>query len=187
MIKPCYRVPNWIDPREAYSAYETLRDNVEWLNVAGNRLEYWTNTLGRSYTYGQGIGQRTYESKPSNSIVEFYRERLLNATGADFNACFINYYRDGTDSIGWHADDDPGIDHDFPIAVVTLGNGRRIEFKSNEKGSHPDGYFLENGSLFVMNPGMQLSHKHRIPKVTNEATLIQPIGPRISLTYRVLK
>lgn len=50
--------------------------------------------------------------------------------------CFLNMYEDGTDALGWHADDDPSIDHDKPIAVVTLGQGRMIHYRGkDEKGS----------------------------------------------------
>jgi alkylated DNA repair dioxygenase AlkB len=89
-------------------------------------------------------------------------------------------YEDGNDSLGWHADDDPGIDHTRPIAVITLGQGREIWFKENVKGSHPQRLFLEPGSLLLMHAGMQSTHLHSIPKAARE------IGPRISMTYRGL-
>lgn len=181
MASPCYLVERWVEPQEAEYQFITLHADLSWLDVAGNRLEYWTNTFTQPYTYGQGKGIRTYGAQPDHVIIKGIRDRLETATGVFYEGCFLNYYRDGSDGIGWHSDDDPAIDHSKPIAVVTLGCGRRIEYKAREPGSHPVGQFLSPGSLFVMKPGMQQTHFHRIPKDDHA------VGERISLTFRSLR
>lgn len=180
MSNPCYYVDGWITPATSDYLFLTLKADLPWLEVAGNRLEYWTNTFNQPYTYGNGVGRRTYQAQPDHDIIQGIRGRLENVSGVFYEGCFLNYYRDGSDSIGWHADDDPAIDHTKPIAVVTLGDGRRLEYKLKEPGSHPVGQFLAGGSLFVMKPGMQQTHFHRIPKTDRES------GERISLTFRSL-
>jgi hypothetical protein len=40
---------------------------------------------------------------------------------------------------------------------------------------------LENGSIFLMPPGYQDTHLHRIPRHD------LPCGPRVSLTFRTFK
>lgn len=163
--------------------FEALSTQLEWERREGApRSEYWTSKHGQPYTYGQGAGIRTYESRKSHHYIDALRNAIEMYHGCYLAGCFLNYYLDGTDSLGWHADDDPGIDHTKPIVVVTVGHGRTIEFKKQEKGSHPEHLFLESGSVLLMLPGMQQTHYHRIPKIHGGAI----VGPRISLTFRGL-
>lgn len=153
------------------------------------RKEYWTNLYGRSYTYGRGAGQRTYESRADHMLVIEARNLLVQKHGVFLEGCFLNGYETARDWLGWHSDDDPGIDHDKPIAVITVGQGRNIQWRQILKPRGEDGkgeygpiqeQMLESGSLFLMHPGMQFTHQHRIPKASFAA------NPRISLTYRGL-
>lgn len=160
--------------------------NLDWeRREDAPRYEYWTSKLGKSYTYGRGRGERTYESKLNIDLIDAINNLVSFETAQikHYEGCFMNRYENGRDHLGWHADDDPGIDHSRPIAVVTLyenpGDVRAIQYKAIEGGelrSQP----LENGSLFIMKPGMQQTHLHRIPKCGYE------IGRRMSLTYRGL-
>lgn len=161
--------------------FSALSSELAWERRDGApRSEYWTNTFGRPYTYGRGEGERTYQASQPHPMVDYVRDRIKGTFGVYLEGCFLNLYKDGTDSLGWHADDDPNIDHSKPIAVITVGCGRPIEFKSKEPGSHPERVLLTPGSLLMMKPGMQSTHFHRIPKIA------EPTGPRISLTYRGL-
>jgi alkylated DNA repair dioxygenase AlkB len=99
--------------------------------------------------------------------------------GFRYAACFLNGYENERDALGWHADDSEEIDTTKPIAVITVGNGRAIQFMEKEFGEKVE-VFLEPGSLLLMHSGMQQTHLHRIPKVGHK------VGPRISLTYRGL-
>jgi alkylated DNA repair dioxygenase AlkB len=110
-----------------------------------------------------------------------------------FEGCFLNGYESHRDWLGWHEDDDQGIDHSKPIAIVTLYGGpgvdhpRAIQFR--EKLGEVDGKMtygepetlpLEQGSLCLMPAGFQSTHQHRIPKAGFECR------SRISLTFRGL-
>lgn len=155
---------------------------LDWEQRAGNRLEYWTNTLGQPYTYGVGPGERTYLSRKTHSAIDLVRERLLARTGIFFHGCFINFYRDGRDSLGWHADDSESIDHTKPIAVVSFGGEREIQWREQgAKGMESiHSQLLEDGSLFLMPAGMQQTHFHRIPRAD------KTVEPRMSMTFRAL-
>ncbi|USN14100.1 alpha-ketoglutarate-dependent dioxygenase [Brevundimonas phage vB_BpoS-Papperlapapp] len=164
------------------AAFLMLRDGLAWeRRETAPRSEYWTNTFERDYTYGEGPGRRTYEARPSHPFIDVCRDQIEVEAGVRLEGCFLNLYHNGSDGLGWHADDDPKIDHNRPIAVITLGEGRDIAFKRNVKGAHPERMFLESGSLLIMRPGMQQTHLHAIPKVEG-----RDIGPRISLTFRGL-
>ena len=79
--------------------------------------------------------------------------------------------------------DSPEQDQLHPIAVVSFGAERELWVKPQAyKGPIPpeDRYLLTQGSLFVMPPGYQDTHYHKIPKCS------WVCGQRISLTYRKL-
>lgn len=146
------------------------------------RNEYWDTTLEKPYTYGRGAGERTYEPNERLELVDKYRGMLVSRLNVYFEGCFLNKYEDSKDHLGWHSDDDAGIDHSKPIAVITFGAEREINWKKiGSKGQDSiNRRVLKNGSLFVMPAGMQATHLHRIPKAGFDA------GPRISLTFRSL-
>ena len=105
--------------------------------------------------------------------------------GYEFDVCFLNGYENGRDHLGWHADDSPEMDDARPIAIVSLGAEREIWFRdirSYETGINPEKLLLGNGSLCLMQPGMQDTHQHRIPKSPRH-----DCGPRISFTFRGYK
>jgi alkylated DNA repair dioxygenase AlkB len=99
----------------------------------------------------------------------------------EYNVCFLNRYDDAHKQLGWHSDDSPGMLHEHPIAVVSFGEPRDIWWRPKDfKGVIPEEWRqrLGNGSVFVMPPGFQLTHQHRIPKGDRE------MGCRVSLTFR---
>lgn len=161
-------------------------DNVEWLDLTGARRECFMALEPLDYTYGSGRGERTYSSVPYDDRVDLIREHLntlfkfLDWPNA-YNVCFLNRYDDQQNQLGWHADDSPGMSHEHPIAVVSFGAAREIWWRDNgQKGVIPpeQRQMLAHGSLFVMPPGFQMTHQHRIPKAD------RAVGPRVSLTFR---
>lgn len=169
---------------------DTLFDhfmNIEWDERTAARREAFYSTVGKDYTYGSGEYARTYS--PRNMMLEptLTRISLILATKfriseSMFELCFLNRYENERQQLGWHADDDTAIDHNRPIAVVSLGAERELWVKPIG-GTHEDveKIRLAHGSLLLMLPGMQQTHYHRIPKHD------RPCGPRISLTYRGFK
>ena len=187
---------NFIGPHESRLMFQILWDTLEWEQRPGApRREYWHNTFYRPYTYGSGEGVRTYESKRNHEYIEATRQYLLDRTGIFYEGCFLNGYATGKDALGWHQDDDPGIDHTRPIAIVSLYEDEDGIFGTREKGAaRPrEIYFrqgregtieklaLGQGSLAIMAAGMQHTHFHKIPRAGTITC------SRISLTFRGLK
>lgn len=181
------------DPEDAFTQ---LWDGLDWVRHGdAPRREYWSNDADSPYTYGRGAGIRTYYAQPFHAVVLAARAKLFAETGVYYEGCFLNGYENERDWLGWHEDDDPGIDHSKPIAIVTLYDHigrddrvRSIQFRE-KLGEDTDGKRLfgepvdqplEQGSLCVMGAGMQQSHQHRIPKASFKSR------PRISLTFRSL-
>ncbi len=171
-------IPNFISNPDAL--FTALWNDIPWeKREDAPRRECWMNDFNRPYTYGRGAGQRTYQASPWNADILAVRQKLADEQGCFLEACFTNGYEHSRHALGWHADDDVNIDHSRPIAVISLGAERAIQVREN--GS-PDiqSILLGNGSLFLMHPGMQQTHQHKIPKHFKEC------GPRISLTFRGL-
>jgi alkylated DNA repair dioxygenase AlkB len=133
---------------------------------------------------------RNYEHRADHPLVIEGRSLLQATQGVLLEGCFLNGYEDKRDWLNWHEDDDAGIDHGKPIGVITVGQGRNIQFREvfeprteTSKGVYgqAETLMLEPGSLLLMHAGMQQTHQHRIPKADAE------VKPRISLTYRGLR
>ena len=105
--------------------------------------------------------------------------KVAGFTGAPFTSVGLNFYRDGRDSVAPHNDHLDEIVPGFPIALLSLGATRRMSIRAKQSPRRAFHVDLEAGSLLVMSYETQLSYTHGIPK-TNE-----PVGPRISLAFRV--
>lgn len=162
-------------------------EDVPWGTYTDARNECFMALKPTLYTYGSGKGVRTYKSVPFQPWV-LAAMNVLNVhipgevgTIYSYNVCFLNRYENEKQHLGWHADDSPGMDHEHPIAVVSFGQPREIWWRANDqKGVIPDDQkqLLGDGSLFVMPPGFQRTHQHRIPKGD------RAMSPRVSLTFR---
>lgn len=93
------------------------------------------------------------------------------------NAVLANLYRDGRDSVGWHADDDAELGPDPVIASLSFGATRRFVLRRRGDGERVT-VDLPSGSLLVMSGDCQRRWQHSVPKVAGV------IGPRINLTFR---
>lgn len=105
--------------------------------------------------------------------------RCEELAGATFNAVLVNLYRNGSDGVGWHADDEPENGTNPVIASVSLGATRRFDLRHRTTNTtvRTD---LEHGSVLVMSGLSQHCWVHQIPK-TKAA-----VGPRINLTFRLV-
>ena len=91
----------------------------------------------------------------------------------------LNLYRDGRDSVSWHADNEPGLGRNPVIASVPLGAPRRFQMKHRAAG-HRLALELPPGSCLVMAGATQHHWLHQVPKSA------RPVGPRINLTFRAM-
>ena len=110
--------------------------------------------------------------------------RVEAALQAPFTHVGMNYYRDGDDSVAMHNDKLYSIVPGWPIALLSLGAARRMDIRAKPgeggAGRRPAlRILLEPGSLLVMSHASQLHWEHGIPKTR------EPVGPRISLAFRV--
>lgn len=172
------------DRIEANQLLATLIADIPWrqesLKIAGTlraipRLQCWMGDAASDYGYS---GVRLTPC-PWNETVTSIHDRIASLTGNRFNSVLINYYRDGQDSVAWHADDEAELGATPVIASVSLGAQRPFELK--QKGQAPAKKYqlpLRHGSLLIMGGTMQRYWLHQLPKVKG----LQE--PRINLTFR---
>lgn len=159
-----------------------LWNELDWERRDGApRFEYYCNEIAVPYSYGRGDGLRTYEPKPWHPSILEIKTKIETFADCHFEVCFLNGYKNQKDQLGWHADDSPEMDDDRPIAIVSLGVERSIMFRQQDSTSEITTLKLGNGSLCLMQPGMQDTHFHKIPRAGFEC------GERISLTFRGYK
>jgi alkylated DNA repair dioxygenase AlkB len=99
--------------------------------------------------------------------------------GQAFNSVLLNLYRDGRDSVSWHADNEPGLGRDPVIASISLGATRRFQMK-HRGSSQRLSLDLPHGSCLVMAGATQHHWLHQVPKTAC------PVAPRINLTFRAM-
>ena len=174
-------LPGFIAPRLAEHYLDRLRDELDWsqreIVLFGRRrlqprLVAWYGDAGASYRYS-GL---TLHPAPWHPTLLEIRERLASHSEAVFNSVLANAYRDGSDSMGWHRDDEPELGSQPVIASVSLGAARRLLIR--EPGKPSLGLTLEAGSLLIMQGDFQRRYQHALPKTR------RPVGLRINLTYR---
>ena len=136
------------------------------------RLTAWYGPC--AYTYS-GL---TLAAQPMPRLIERLRmECVQRSGGVQFNSVLCNLYRDGSDTVGWHADDEPLFGGDPVVASMSFGASRRFCLKHREAGERRN-YVLNDGSLLVMGRGVQREWLHSVPRTKRK------IGARINLTFR---
>jgi alkylated DNA repair dioxygenase AlkB len=92
----------------------------------------------------------------------------------------VNRYRDGRDSMGWHADAEPELGEDPPLATLSLGTVRRFLLKPRRAsaGAERRVFELGPGSLLLMTGATQRHYVHCLPRAAGVA------DERLSLTFR---
>ncbi len=176
--------PGFFMPDVADDLFKTLRDQTPWqqdmIKVYGKehpqpRLTALYGNDGKPYSYSN----ITMQPHPWNLLLQKIKYQVESVAEVSFTTVLLNYYRDGKDSNGWHADDEKELGENPVIASVSLGAERWFHLKHNSLDIKQK-ILLEHGSLLLMKGTTQHFWKHQIPKTA------QPIGGRINLTFRVI-
>ncbi|WP_421864255.1 alpha-ketoglutarate-dependent dioxygenase AlkB family protein [Motiliproteus sp.] len=138
------------------------------------RLQAWYGDPGLHYRYS---GLSLYAQGWPDPLLAL-KQQLEQQTGQRFNAVLANLYRNGVDSMGWHADDEPELGPNPVIASLSLGQPRPFQLRRRDDPIQRYELLLEHGSLLLMAGSTQHHWQHALPKRTR---LTQP---RINLTFR---
>ena len=161
-----------------------LIDEIPWqqdtLWIAGReinvpRLQCWIGDRGSNYGYS-GI---RLEPKPWTDTILTIKERVESLTNEQFNSVLLNYYRDGQDSVSWHADDEKELGRRPIIASVSFGAHRKFHFRPKAKDDKRRFQIeLRHGSVLLMGDTLQNKWLHQLPKISGLKE------PRVNLTFR---
>jgi alkylated DNA repair dioxygenase AlkB len=155
-----------------------LRDTAAWEQKKGSfghsqpRLTASYGDEGITYYYS---GTENKALPWLDSLLEI-KDRIEAVQGR-YNYCLLNRYRSGSDSVGLHADDEPGMGN--VIGSLSLGATRTFRIRHN-KTKETRTFPVGHGTLIIMAGTMQQFWKHEVPKTT------QDVGERINLTYRMI-
>ena len=178
-------VPAFIGFEEANELFEKLLLQVNWqqddIVVFGKKYQQPRLTAlygndGKSYSYSS----LTMFPNKWNSLLTYIKEKVEDFMKVKFTTVLLNYYRDGNDSNGWHADNEKELGKNPIIASVSFGAKRVFQMKHNSIKEQKFKIELEHGSLLIMKGTTQHFWKHQIPKSTRN------VGPRINLTFRII-
>ncbi len=174
--------PDFLPPARADALLEALWRDIDWRQesiqlfgkpVPQPRLTAWFADPGVRYAYSGLV----LEPCPFPDDIEHLRKTLQVKLGLHFNAVLLNGYRDGQDSMGWHADDEPELGPHPAIASISLGGERVMRIRPRGGGSST-ALTLAHGSLVLMSASSQRDYQHAIPKTR------RAVAPRINLTFR---
>lgn len=110
-------------------------------------------------------------------ILREMRHVLAERFGEPFDSIGFNLYRDGHDSVAWHADRHAKIVNNPVVAIVSLGAPRPFRMRPKGGGASCS-WDLGDGDLFVMGGACQHEWEHCVPKVRVTH------GPRLSVSFR---
>ena len=103
-------------------------------------------------------------------------EALSSRYDVWFTQIGVNLYRDGADSVAWHADRELRELDDTRIAILTLGAPRPFLIRPKGGGKSRN-LGPAAGDVIVMGGACQLRWEHAVPKT-------KASGPRISCSWR---
>ncbi len=178
-------LPHFLKLDFANSAFDIFLDDLEWrqhyIKIFGKllpqpRLTALYGINDQSYTYSN----LTLKPLKFTPILLEINQKLKKLTKINFTHCLANLYRDGNDSMGWHADDEKELGENPVIASVSIGAARRFQLKHRSNSNLKYQLDLEHGSLLLMMGTTQHFWKHQLPKTK------KTVSPRINLTFRTL-
>ena len=182
-------VPNWLSRQGSDDLAIELRNSLDWsqgaIRLFGRtidepRITSWCGDI--PYTYSN----RELLPRPWPTSLANIRDALHHLlahheiqTQHGLNHCLLNYYRSGTDSMGWHRDNEPELGRHPVVVSLSLGEPRRFRLKSRvSKAISPLTFDLGHGDLLVMYGTTQVYWEHALVKTK------KIVGGRMNLTFR---
>jgi len=188
-FKHCRYLPKAITYENGYDTLlKTLAWEQEEVFVYGklHKLERQACRYGSDNSEGySGVGVERHPIKEKPKILLDLTERMdeitknFHSNHLGYNFILCNYYANGKAYIGYHSDGESDYIKDVCICSLSFGATRDFTIKdktNNETYKIP----LNEGDVFIMEPGFQQKYKHSIPKRANAEG-------RINLTFRIFK
>ena len=179
---PFLLIKDYLDEDVAEELLHHCLTNVPWqverIAMFGRshiapRLSCSMGDVGLKYQY-RGAQGKTF---PFTTTLLEIRANLVRDWDVPFNFVLANRYRDGTDYVGWHADDEIDLVHRGVIASLSLGATRTFKLRNNQT-REVQSIRLDHGSLLLMFDDCQENFKHTLTKTG------RMVAERVNLSYR---
>ncbi len=167
---------NFLSPGDADRYFVELRDQCTWEQkpgVFGHMQPRLTASYGEEGVIYRYSGTQNVALPWTPSMLEI--KEKIEAVQGEYNYCLLNRYRSGSDSMGWHADDEPEMGN--VIGSVSLGATRQFRIRHNITREMKT-FSVKSGTLIIMAGSTQQFWKHDVPKTKEN------VGERINLTFR---
>jgi len=160
-------VPFWLSGADAL--FMRLRTEVPW-------KEHYRRLFDKTFLeprltaeYGRMQDAPPPLAEMADVLSRHYRVR--------YDSLWLNLYRDGRDSTGWHRDRFSCRQPECIVPVLTLGATRRFLIKPRQGGASV-GFSPASGDLVVMGGRCQQDWVHGVPKTPGTQE------PRISVNFQ---
>ena len=179
----CYT--NWLSSSESSHYFELFSGELAWnsetLLMAGKtiqspRLVAWYGDAGKVYRYSGA----SYKALPWHPALHEIKNKLTSEFNAPINSVLTNLYRNGKDSVGWHADSEKELGEQPIIFSLSLGASRYFDYRQQGKSESKQRIELHAGTLLIMRGDFQQFWEHQVPKQ------LKVTEPRINLTFRFI-
>lgn len=178
-----YYMSSFIPMESRQKYFNLLKETIEWkteqIKIGGN----WVTIPRKTAWYGDSSysysGLKNTPKALNQPLLDILKVLKYFVPDLEFNSVLLNLYRDGSDSISWHADNEKELGDDPIIASISIGAQRNFKLKSKD-GKEQYDIPLKSGSLLIMGNGVQQNYLHCVPKdkrIKEE---------RINLTFRKL-
>lgn len=164
---------------------QNLREELDWQRhevfVFGKhhftpRLCAWNGDEGLRYHYSH----KQLVAEGWSPTLQELKLGLESELGFIFNGVLANWYRDGSDHMGWHSDDESELGPLPVIASLSFGADRDFVLRNKKDPQNKIKVLLEHGSLLIMSGRTQQLYQHSLPsrkKIQHD---------RINLTFRYI-
>lgn len=184
-VARCWLDPeSWIDYCDGFLDQSAADDllawavaDIEWEERGDSRLLAWYGAFEYQYP---GVSHPAREIPSELTRLCLTVQNLYpDDAGPGFDGIRLNRYDSATSFTDFHADDEPSLVSEYPIAFVSLGWPRTLLFRSKSHTVHPGYAFsLGHGNLLVMGGGVQRRWHHGVPIEPHSG------GTRVSVTLR---
>jgi alkylated DNA repair dioxygenase AlkB len=184
---------NGLDPLKTdWRSFEKEKLNdINFLNVDWNhdkikmfgkevfipRYSAWHGDHDKQYTYS-GL---TLIPKPWNSVLTEIKQKTEIPANTAFNSVLLNWYRDGTDHMGWHTDDEKELGKNPIIGSVNFGATRIFRIRRKDNHAIKISFPMSHGTVLIMLGELQHYWQHTVPKEKKVN------NTRINLTFRTIQ
>jgi alkylated DNA repair dioxygenase AlkB len=176
-VLPLSQADNLLNQLLEQSAWQQESIHLYDKSLPQPRLTCWYGKHAASAASGYN---HLSPAHPYTTALLALKDIVEQLTEYNYNSTLANLYRDGQDSVGYHADDEAVLGPQPVIASFSLGATRRFLLKHNNKQHRTISCDLPHNSLLLMAGPLQQHWQHAIGKTT------KVVGPRVNLTFRHL-